>query len=176
MTNFGKPAMPAQTQLTRRSALTIGVVCLACGIGPVLGSVGVGPFHRSDGVPVWMGVAAGSTFLLAAVLLFADAAAGGTNPDGSLPASASPIARFIQSAAGLGIVVTMAAMATWIAFGRGERHFTTTIALPFTAYRSANTELPGRIAFGIAAFMIWVVAIAATVAALKKHLARLRAT
>jgi hypothetical protein len=168
--------MTAETQLTRKSALGIGVVCLACGVGPVLGSVGVGSFHRSPGVPVWMGIAAGSTFLLAAVLLFADAAAGGTNPDGSLPATASPFVRFIQSAAGLGIVVVMAAMATWIAFGRGERHFSETIVLPFTAYRSASAELPGRIAFGLAALLIWAIVIIGIVIALKRHLARLRSS
>jgi hypothetical protein len=168
--------MSVETQLTRRRALTLGAVCLACGIGPVLGSVGIGPFHLSRGVPVWMGVAAGSAFLLAAVLLFADAAAGGANSDGSLPADASPIARFIQSAAGLGIVVMMGAMATWIAFGRGERHFSTTITLPFMTYRPAHTELPGRIAFGFGALLIWAIVIVGTVAALKRHLARLRST
>jgi len=123
-----------------------------------------------------MGVAAGSAFLLAAVLLFADAAAGGTNPDGTLLADASPIARFIQSAAGLGIVLVMGSMATWIAFGRGARHFSMTITLPFMTYRPANPDLPGRIAFGFGAILIWAIVIFGTVAAIKKHLARLRAT
>jgi hypothetical protein len=166
--------MPAETQLTRGRALGLGLVCVVCGAPPVVGAFGVGPFHRSPGVPVWMGVAAGSTFLLAAVLLFADAAAGGTNPDGSLPAKTPPILRAVQSAAGLGIVVVMGAMATWIAFGRGERHFSETIVLPFAAYHAANAELPGRIAFGFAALLIWAIVVAGTVAALKKHLARLR--
>jgi hypothetical protein len=142
----------------------------------VLGAIGLGPFHLSPGVPIWMGLAAGLMFILAAVLLFADAAAGGTEVDGSLPASASPFVRFIQSAAGLGIVVVMGSMATWIAFGRGERHFSETVVLPFTAYGSRGGELPGRIAFGVAALLIWAIAIAGTMAALKKHLARLRST
>ena len=168
--------MAAKTQLTRKSALALGLVCVACGLPPVIGSLGIGPFHRSPGVPIWMGVAAGSTFLLAAVLLFADAAAGGTNPDGSLPAKTPPILRAVQSAAGLGIVVVMGAMATWIAFGRGERHFSETIVLPFSVYRSSNGELPGRIAFGFAALLIWAIAMIGTVAALKRHLARLHST
>ena len=167
--------MAAQTQLTRRKALALGLLCTLCGGPPLFGSFGVGPFHRSPGVPLWMGVAAASTFLLAAVLLFADAAAGGTNPDGSLPARTPPVLRAIQNAAGLGIVVVMGAMATWIAFGRGERHFSTTIALPFIAYRSVSAGLPNRIAFGFAALLVWTIVIAAIVAALKKHLARLRA-
>ncbi|HEY2163228.1 MAG TPA: hypothetical protein VGH04_04520 [Gemmatimonadaceae bacterium] len=168
--------MPAETQLTRRRALLIGTVCVACGVGPMLGAIGVGPFHLSPGVPPWMGAAAGIAFLFASILLFADAAAGGTDADGSLPATAPRFVRFIQSAAGLGIVVVMGSMATWIAFGRGERHFSETVVLPFTAYGSGGGELPGRIEFGIAALLIWVIAIAGTIAALKKHLTRLRST
>jgi hypothetical protein len=168
--------MAAETQLTRGRALGLGLVCAVCGVPAIVGAFGLGPFHRSPGVPVWMGIAAGSTFLLAAVLLFADAAAGGTNLDGSLPATTPTVLRTVQSAAGLGIVVVMGAMTTWIAFGRGERHFSETIALPFVAYRSANAELPGRIAFGVGAVLIWTMAIVGTVAALKKHLARLRST
>jgi hypothetical protein len=66
------------------------LVCVVCGVPPVLISLGVIPGHLDPGVPAWMGVAAGSVFLLAAVLLFADAVAGGTNADGSLPATAPP--------------------------------------------------------------------------------------
>jgi len=168
--------MTAETQLTRRKAIAIAILCLACGVGPVLGAIGVGPFHLSPGVPAWMGVAAGMTFLLAAILLFADAAAGGTNADGSLPPNTPAPVRFIQTASGLGIVVVMRAMATWIAFGRGERHFSETVVLPFTAYHPGSGELSGRIAFGIAALLIWAIVVSGTVAALKKHLARLRST
>ncbi len=121
-----------------------------------------------------MGVAAGSVFLLASTLLFVDAAAGGANADGTLPAAASPALRILQTAAGTGIVTLMGVMATWIAFGRGERHFSETVVLPFAAYGSRGGDLTGRIAFGIAALLIWVIVIAGTVAALKKHLARLR--
>ena len=151
--------MAAETQLTRRRAITIAILCLACGVGPVLGAIGVGPFHLSPGVPPWMG-----------------AAAGGTNADGSLPPNTPSPIRFIQTASGLGIVVVMGAMATWIAFGRGERHFSQTVVLPFTAYHAGSGELSGRIAFGIAALLIWAIVVTGTVAALKKHLARLRST
>ena len=168
--------MTAQTQLTRRKAIAIGILCMGCGVPPVLGSLGVIPMRLAPGVPPWMGVAAGSTFLLASMLLFVDAAAGGANADGTLPANASPALRVLQSAAGLGIVTLMAIMATWIAFGRGPRHFSTTISLPFFVYQPKDTDLPGRVAFGIAALLIWAIVVVGTVAALKKHLARLRST
>ncbi len=166
--------MAAETQLTRRKAIAIGILCLGCGVPPVLGSLGLIPLKLAPDVPPWMGVAAGSTFLLASMLLFVDAAAGGANADGTLPANASPALRVLQTAAGTGIVTLMAVMATWIAFGRGPRHFSTTISLPFLVYQPKNSDLPGRVGFGIAALLIWAIVIAGTVAALKKHLARLR--
>jgi len=168
--------MAAETKLTRRKAIAIGILCLGGGVPPVLGSFGLIPLRLDPGVPPWMGVAAGSVFLLASMLLFVDAAAGGTNADGTLPANAPPMLRVLQSAAGLSIVTVMAIMATWIAFGRGPRHFSTTISLPFLVYQPKNSDLAGRVGFGIAALLIWVIVIAGTVAALKKHLARLRST
>jgi hypothetical protein len=168
--------MAAETQLTRRKAIAIGILCLACGVPPVLGALGVIPMRLAPGVPAWMGVVAGTVFLLAAALLFSDAAAGGTNADGTLPANARPSLRVLQSVTGLSIVALMGVMATWIAFGRGPRHFSTTISLPFIVYQPKNSDLAGRVGFGIAALLIWAIAIGGTVAALKKHLARLRST
>ncbi len=166
--------MTAIAQLTRRKATAIGILCLACGVPPMLGAFGLIPLRLAPDVPPWMGVAAGSMFLLASMLLFVDAAAGGANADGTLPANASPALRVLQTAAGTGIVTLMAAMATWIAFGRGPRHFSTTISLPFIVYQPKNSDLLGRVGFGIAALLIWAIVIAGTLAALKKHLARLR--
>lgn len=108
--------------------------------------------------------AAGGVFLLGGVLLFADGAAGSTNSDGSIPANAPAYLRHVQTMVGATIVFLMALMFTWIAFGKGERHFSTTAALPFLAYRSRSAELPGRIAFGIGASLIWAVTIVGIVA------------
>ena len=83
-------------------------------------------------------------FLLASMLLFVDAAAGGANADGTLPANASPALRVLQTAAGTGIVTLMGVMATWIAFGRGERHFSETVALPFAAMAREAATSPGE--------------------------------
>jgi hypothetical protein len=41
-------------------------------------------------------------------------------------------------------------------------------------YHPRNSDLSGRIAFGFAAILIWIVVIAGTVTVLKRHLARLR--
>ncbi len=167
--------MAAITQLTRRKATAIGILCLGCGVPPMLGALGLIPLRLAPDVPPWMGVAAGSMFLLASMLLFVDAAAGGANADGTLPANASPALRVLQTAAGTGIVTLMGVNGDLdrvrqgtAAFQRRQFHSHS----PSTTRRTATSL--GRVGFGIAALLIWAIVIAGTVAALKKHLARLR--
>lgn len=166
---------PANTsRLTPRSALFFGFVCLACGIPPVLGALGLIPFSPTPDTPTWIAIAAGMIFVLAGAMLMVDAAAGGTTDDGSLPAAASPILHHLQTVIVLAIIVVMGTIATWIAVGPGERHFSTTISLPFLSYRPKNTDLPGRIAFGVGAALIWIVMLIGTVSAIRNHVGRMR--
>ena len=163
-----------RSRLTPRTALVLGVVCLVCGTPPILGALGLIPFSPAPGVPIWVAIAAGMVFVLAGAMLIVDAAAGGTDDDGSLPATASPFLHHLQSSIVLAIIVVMGTMVTWIAVGPGERHFSTTISLPFLAYQPKSSDLPGRIAFGIGAALIWIIVIVAIVTAIRKHFARLR--
>lgn len=164
--------MTSNSQLTRRSALGVGVLCIAVGAPTVLGALGLIPIRPSPGVPIWVVGAAGLTFWLVAIVMFADAIAGGTNSDGTLPAGTPPAVHLLQAGAALAVVLALAAITTWIAFGPGERHFSITIALPFLIYHPKHSDLPGRIVFGAGAVMIWIIAIAGTVAAMKRHFAR----
>jgi len=163
-----------RSRLSPRSALFFGFVCLACGAPPVLGALGYIPVSPAPGVPVWIAVAAGMVFVLAGAMLFVDAAAGGTTDDGSLVATASPFLHHLQSLIIIAIVVTMGALATWISVGPGERHFSTTISLPFFSYQPKSSDLPGRIAFGVGAALIWIIVIIAIVTSVQKHIQRLR--
>ena len=163
-----------QSRLTPRSARFFGLVCLACGIPPILGALGLIPFSPEPGTPIWIAIAAGMVFVLAGAMLLVDAAAGGTTDDGTLPATASPILHHLQTLIVLAIIVVMGTILTWISVGPGERHFNTTISLPFLTYRPKSSELPGRIAFGIAAALIWIVMLVGVVTATRKHIGRLR--
>lgn len=54
---------------------------------------------------------------------------------------------------GLGIISSLAAIATWIAFGPGPRAFTVT--LPFVG-RGPGDETFGRAVFGFGAVLMWL--------------------
>jgi len=163
-----------QSRLTPRGALFFGFICLACGIPPVLGALGLIPFSPTPDTPTWIAIAAGMVFLLAGAMLIVDAAAGGTTDDGSLPAAASPLLHHLQTLIVLAIILVMGTIATWISIGPGERHFSTTISLPFITYQPKSSDLPGRIAFGIGAALIWIVMLIGIVSAIRNHVSRMR--
>ena len=152
--------MGNRTQLTPRGAVLAALVCIACGVLPILGGFGVIPIHLENGTPGCVAIAAGSTFLLAAGALLVDAAAGGIGPTGNLPPDTPGALRNVQNLCGFGIVVLFALITSWIAFGKGERHFSTTLALPFMLARHASGDASGRWAFGIVAVVLWIVVIA----------------
>ena len=137
--------------------MLLAAVCVTSGAFPILGGLGLIPIRLANDTPGWVAVAAGSTFLLAAGVLVVDAIAGGIGPDGELPPGAGVGLHAAQSVFGFGIVVLFAVITSWIAFGKGERHFTTTLSLPFMWARRASGDASGRWAFGTAAILLWIV-------------------
>ena len=160
--------MSTRTQLTPRGAALLAVVCVACAVFPILGGLRIIPVRLADGVPGWIVVAAGSTFLLAAGALAVDALAGGIGPDGDIPANAPSSLRTAQGLCGFGIVVLFAVITSWIAFGPGERHFSIAISLPLAWIRARSGDTAGRWAFGTAAVMLWLVVILTCVNTLRR--------
>ena len=63
-----------------------------------------------------------------------------------------------------------AVIASWIAFGKGERHFTTTLSLPFLWTRHAGSDSSGRWAFGAFAVLLWIVVLAVCVKVFRRLL------
>lgn len=163
--------MANPTQLTPRGALLLALVCVASGVFPILAGVGIVPIRLENDTPGWIAVAAGSTFLLAGGALVVDALAGGIGPGGDLPAGTKPGLRAAQNVCGFGIVVLFATIASWIAFGKGERHFTTTISLPFMWARQSHSDASGRWAFGACAVLLWIVVLAVSVKSARRLLA-----
>jgi len=104
--------------------------------------------------PRWVVAAAGLSFVLAgAAIIVGYAVAGGGAPDGDLPPGTPRWVRVTQSLLGLGIIVALAAVGTWVAFGPGPRAFSVT--LPFVG-RGPGDETVGRVAFGIGAVLMWI--------------------
>ena len=131
----------------------------AFGVVMILGGVGV--LHlppAEDGpTPPWVLGCVGLAFVfVGAAVIVGFAVTGGSGPDGELPAGTPFSVRLIQYFLGLGTVASLTAVFTWIAFGPGERHFSTTVLTPFTAHRGASDDTSGRVWFGVAAVAFWL--------------------
>ena len=147
--------MNTPTPLSPRAAVALGFLFIAMGVFLVLFSVGLVPgAEASLEAPRWVGACAGLMFVLCGgAMIVGYAVAGGVGPDGDLPAGTPRWVRLTQYLLGLGIISSLAAIATWIAFGPGRRAFTVT--LPF-AGRGPGDETAGRVVFGIGAVLMWV--------------------
>lgn len=140
---------------TPRTAVVLGIIAILCGVYPVLVGLGVIHVRPEPGAQPWVAVAVGGMFILAGLAIINGyAIAGASRADGSLPDGTPLFVRVTQYVLGTGIVGLMFAVFAWVAFGPGERHFSSSISLPFWSSSSHGSERSGRIAFGIAdAFM-----------------------
>lgn len=167
--------MPTNSRLSPLGAVLFGLLFVVPALIPILGVLGILPTGPINGTPSWVGVAIGSAFLLAGLILFSDAAAGGLGPDGQLLDSAPKWIRSFQRVTGLVIVVSLALVMSWIAVGSGERHFQSSISLPFVTIHSRSSDATGRWAFGIAAALMWCAVAHTLISAIRKAVARGRA-
>lgn len=163
--------MTTRSQLTARGAALLAVVCFAAGAFPILAGLGVVPVRVEHGTPGWVVVAVGSTFVFAGGALLVDALAGGTTVSGELPPGTSPVLRAGQNLCGFAIVVLFALVTSWIAFGKGERHFTTTLSLPFLWTRRTGSDASGRWAFGVGSVLLWMVVLAVSAKVVRRVVA-----
>ncbi len=144
-------AMAQQTGIPTR-ALFFGFFAGAVGLVFVLMSLGVlaplGPIYG----PPWIVFCAGLVFVLGAALLALRAAAGDPARDGELPPDAPRALHLAQYLFVLTMFVCMALVASWVAFGPGERNFTTSGS--FGEGRVGDGT--GRVMFGIGAVIMWL--------------------
>jgi hypothetical protein len=150
--------MADRTQLSRPAAVFFGLLFIGCGLMPLLMGLGImtpAPTH-GDPTPAWVGTATGLLFVLAGATIILDyGIAGGVDPDGDLRPGTSFFVRVMNFCLGLSLVGLMMAVFAWVAFGRGPRTFSTTVALPFVARHNPHAgELSGRVAFGVVTIMM----------------------
>ena len=157
-------------QLTPFGAVAIGALFIASGVFPIL--VGGGTIPRGDAdAPAWVIGAAGATFICAGLAVVLDyGIAGGVGPDNDLLPGTPTSVRVANLILGLAIVGLMAAIAGWIAFGPGPRHFTTTLIVPFVPVprRWASGEWPGRVAFGVGSVLMAAMFVACAVSGVRR--------
>ena len=137
-----------------------GLFAIALGGLILLAVAGVLP-SKGEQAPAWVVACAAAIFVLAGGLLVLRSFMGGDMNDRELPRDAPFWLRTIYYVAGLGIVAALATVGTWVAFGPGERAFSSSI--PFLGSGPANPWV-GRAAFGIGAVLAWLFFIVAAVA------------
>jgi hypothetical protein len=168
--------MASSSQLSPRSAIAFGLLFMAAGVPPILAALDMLPLPLTRGTPAWVGVAAGLLFMLGgAAIINGYAIAGGAGPDGDLPPGTSFGVRLVQYLLGLTICGLFTAIAGWIAFGKGERHFSMSIGLPFLTRHGFASEWMGRAAFGLGAILVAAFTVVLTVVSVRR-LNRARST
>jgi hypothetical protein len=166
--------MATPSELSPRAAILIGLIFAALGAFPILGALKVIHLPLSAGIPVWVGVAAGLTFVLGGAAVIVGYAIAGVeidDPDAEVGRYEIAVpfgVRLTQYVLGFTIYALFAAIAGWVAFGRGPRGFSTTITLPWLARHGLGNEWIGRAAFGLGAIGCAVAGIAMAVKNFKK--------
>ena len=162
-----RSSMDQQPQSSAKSTAFFGLVAVAIGLFCVLLSAGLVPISEQpdNQEPRWLGIAFGTTFLFGggAVVMQAIFADGKVTAQG-LAAAAPVWVRALYHALCVGIVLSMGAIATWVAFGPGPRSFSGNGAF--------LGETGGRVAFAIGAALIWIVLAAILFAGIRQLLQR----
>ena len=131
------------------------------------------PDHSTaDPAPLWIaGLAGGMFFLGGIVVIIKTLMRGEAGPDGGLPMSAPLWLRAIYDLMGVFIGISLAAIASWIAFGPDTRQFSGISTFgTFVVGESA-----GRTVFGIGAIMMWGIALAIAVNSVRSLFPRRKA-
>jgi hypothetical protein len=129
--------------------LTVGLVIVLLGLGVIPSP------PESVHAPRWVLTCAGLVFVLGGAAVINGRA---------LMDAPAPYNQVIQNVFGIGIVVLLLAISGWVAFGPGERHFTSSSS--FSAASPVN-ERSGRVAFGIGFFFVLALFILGTIYKLK---------
>jgi hypothetical protein len=103
--------------------------------------------------PNWLAVAAGLVFFAPGVSLLMRAWLRMPDDRADLPPDAPFVAVAIQWLTALIVMIGLASIATWVAFGVGTREFAMSVPVPHTW-----TEIIGRTMFGFGAVVTWLMA------------------
>lgn len=155
-----------QDRSAGRTNLFVGLLATAMGALILLVSLGiVFPGTKPPEAGRWVGIAAGAAFLLAGIVVVLQTwAAKPDTPEGELPPDAPMWLRVTTYLFGLLIVASLAAIASWVAFGPGNRAFT-----GFTSFLPHwLDEAVGRSIFGTGAIITWLILIALAIVGAKR--------
>ncbi|MCP5269350.1 MAG: hypothetical protein H6943_10000 [Zoogloeaceae bacterium] len=129
--------MKKSSDLGAGARLLFGLAFIAAGVMPMLAAFDIGPLRQADiNGPPWLGFAAGGVFVAAGAVVALDK---------DLP--------WLRDVLVLSILVGMAAIINWIAFGVGERVCSGGFSFGFFGADSDLAGLGCRIPFGFGALI-----------------------
>jgi len=148
-----------------RSLLAIGAVFAGAGVYFVLVGLGLAASPSRLYGPDWLALATGLVFLAGGISVTVRGWLAVPDHQSNLPADAPRAAVAIQWIAALVIIVALASIGSWIAFGSGDRAFATNVPL-----QGSLRETVGRVAFGIGAVITWLLAAAVAARGIRRIL------
>jgi hypothetical protein len=142
---------------------------LAAVTGIYFFTLGTGLLHIPGGRanlhgPQWMLLCVGLAFFVAGVAIAIQTFGHANTVTGELPMAAPHWIRTAQYLLAFIIVACLGAIATWVAFGPGERHFSGS----FLFFDPATNAIIGRTAFGVGAVITWLCAAGVVAAGIRK--------
>jgi hypothetical protein len=139
--------MDRNPQSSATSTIVCGLLAAAVGLFIIVGGLLKHGLNAVDGEPAWIGILCGLIFVLGGGAVVVQTVINdGATPEGELPAGTPRWLRFGYQLICLTIVVSLGAIASWVAFGPGERQFSGS-----GAFLGPTTE---RAAFGFGAALI----------------------
>jgi hypothetical protein len=153
-------AMPKSNYFYAALAAVMGLFFIVTGLRllPLPG----GPSNLNG--PHWLVLCVGLAFFLAGIAIAVQTAGHANTRTGDLPAEAPHWMAVVQYMIGFTIFCCLGAIASWVAFGPGERHFSGT----FVFASPAVNAIIGRTVFGIGAVIIWLCTAAVVAAGIRK--------
>jgi hypothetical protein len=150
-----------------KATFAMGLVGLAVGMLPFLALMGVLPTtpRSPNDAPDWLGILFGLAFTFAGIIAITRSFSA-CDASGNLLPTAPRVAQAVNDGLGVLIVVSLAVMFSWVAFGPGERHFTVSGG-GFAGQTSGGGDVVGRVMFGLGAVLGWVM-----VAMMVRYIAR----
>ncbi|HEY1613212.1 MAG TPA: hypothetical protein VGF97_05895 [Rhizomicrobium sp.] len=138
-----------------KAAFALGLTGLAVGALPFLALAGVLPTapRAPQDAPGWFGILFGVAFLFAGIMALLRSF-GGCDAAGNLLETAPRLVKACNDGFGLLIVIALATMFSWVAFGPGVRHFTVSAGW-FSGPAGAVGDGIGRVMFGLGALLGW---------------------
>jgi hypothetical protein len=151
----GRRMADQNVRSSSRNPIIVGGIAGAFGLYFLLVGFGLLPVPSHRNGPAWLETFAGVAFLFAGLSVVMGGLIGSSNKNGELSDDAPLWAKALCWLAAVAAAGSLAAIATWIAFGGGQRGFNMAVLIS-----GPLNEGIGRALFGLSTIFAWFITIA----------------